>query len=214
MPRTPVPPNDQFPYHVTARCVNREPFPIPLPEAWALMEDFLFLIIKGFEVRLHSFVLMPNHFHLIISTPRGNISESMNYFMRETSKEMCRLSGRINQTYGSRHYKSLIPSHHYFMNAYKYVYRNPVRASLCRRVEEYPFSTLSGLLGQRRIVIPIEEDTLLFERNDTAATIDWLNQTPQDGHEEDMRIALKKAKMKFNASRQKGRPSRLETDLL
>ena len=49
---------------------------------------------------------------------------------------MNRLAGRINQVYGSRFHRSLILDYQYYQSAYKYVYRNPVKAQICLKPEE------------------------------------------------------------------------------
>ncbi len=214
MPRKRVPPNPDFPYHVTARCINREWFRIELPEVWSLMTDYLYLTSHLFSLEIQSFVLMSNHFHLVVRTPQANLSTAMNYFMRETSREITRKSGRINQTYGSRFHRSLITSHHYYMNVYKYVYRNPVRAGLCARVEDYPFSTLHGLLGQRKMLIPMVEDTLLFNPSLDERHMKWLNTKSLSSHEEEIRKGLKRAVFSLVAGKNSGRPSELETRLI
>ena len=36
-----------------------------------------------------------------------------------------------------------------YREVYRYIYRNPVEASLCHRAEHYPFSTLGELIGYR-----------------------------------------------------------------
>lgn len=161
------------------------------------MSEYLYLIVLLHEVQIHSFVLMPNHFHLIVLAPKNNLAEAMNYFMRETSKEISRRSGRINQVYGGRNYKSVISSHHYFLNAYKYVYRNPVRAGLVDRVEAYPYSTLNGLTGFSQLLIPLNEDTVLFNENFSFETLEWLNQCPNADREDEVRRALKKTSFKL-----------------
>jgi hypothetical protein len=98
------------------------------------------------------------------------------------------------------------------MNAYKYIYRNPVRAGLCERVEDYPFSTISGLVGNSRLLFPVVEDTLLFNPTFQWSTLDWLNTAPKDGHEEQIRKALKRSVFTFSPVGE--RPSELETLLL
>ncbi len=173
------------------------------------MEDYLFLCNKLYGLDIHAFVLMPNHFHLIASAAAGNISESLNHFMRETSKEISKLSGRINQTYGSRNHKSLITNHHHFTNVYKYVYRNPVRAKLVSTVEEWPYSTVTGLLGLRKLSIPVVEDTLMFPEQFDESNLTWLNTTPETAHEDEIRKALRKAK--FCLPKFKRQDSVLET---
>lgn len=177
------------------------------------MEDYLFLTHRLYGMKIHSFVLMPNHFHLLASFPEANIGACMNYFMRETSREITRLSGRINQTYGNRHHKSMIDSYHYFMNVYKYVYRNPVRARLSKLVQTYPYSTLAGLCGLQKLVIPLEPDTLIFNPAFQEATLTWLNTKPKPEHEEEIRKGLKHPTFTLKTPQTK-KESELKTHLI
>ena len=212
MPRPKAILQSEFPYHISARCVNKEWFALPMQKVWEIMERHLYFLCIGFNVRIHLFVLMNNHFHLILSTPSANISQSMAYFMKATSDEITYQTGRINQTYGARHYKTIIKSHHYFLNAYKYVYRNPVDAGLAKRVELYPYSTLSGLLGYQPLLIPLEEDSTLF--SDELGTIKWLNESPCEQDRHSVREALKKQYFTLSNDRVTRRRNNLEIDLL
>jgi putative transposase len=204
--------SSEFPYHVTARCINREWFGIPMDDVWSLMEDHLFITQKIYSLSVQMFVLMPNHFHLVLSTPEANISRAMQFFMGKTSKEISRLSGRINQTYGTRHHKTLITRNHYLLNVFKYVYRNPVKAGLSDSVEEYPHSTLHGLLGKTKLVIPLIEDTILFPEVD--GILRWLNTTPSDAHLDEIRRALRKPIFALSQNHNQKKPSELEHLLL
>lgn len=212
MPRPKTILQSEYPYHVSARCVNKEWFTLPLQKVWEIMERHLYFLSIGFNARIHSFVLMNNHFHLILSTPSANLSQSMAYFMKATSDEITYQTGRINQTYGARHYKTIIESYHYFLNAYKYVYRNPVDAGLVKRVELYPYSTLRGLLGYQQLFIPLAEDTTLF--SDELGTINWLNEEPCAQDLFSVKEALKRQYFKLSNDRVTRRRNNLEIDLL
>jgi REP element-mobilizing transposase RayT len=212
MPRPKAILQSEFPYHVTARCVNREWFSIPMSQVWDLMQEHLYFTVRGYQCKIHSFVLMNNHFHLLLSTPKANLSSAMAYFMKATSDELTRRSKRINQTYGSRHYRGVIRSYHYFLLAYKYVYRNPVEARLCKNVEDYPYSTLSGLLGKWSLLIPTEEDRTLF--SDVTGTLVWLNKKPKVESRDAVCAALKRREFKLPRDRKTRRPCTLENDLL
>lgn len=214
MPRKLIPINPTDPYHISARCLNREWFSLPLPTVWSVMEDYLFLTSGHFGLRLHSFVLMSNHFHLLVTAPNGNLSAALLYFMRESSKEISRLSGRINQTYGIRNHKTRIGCYHYFMNSYKYVYQNPIRAGICKRAEDYPFSTLNGLCGLRKFSIPLVEDTILFSPEFDESALKWINAPPEPALQEEMRLALRRSDLIFKASRKTGKESKLKEFLL
>ncbi len=212
MPRQKYIPSDVIPYHVSARSHNQEWFSLPIEQVWDLMSSYLWLCHHSFGIRIHSFVLMNNHFHAIISTPNGNLAECMNYFMREVSKVIGQSSNRINQIFGGPHHRSLLSSFHYYMCAYKYVYRNPVEAGLSSTVEIYPFSTLHGKLGNSRLLIPVIDDSLLFE--DVEQNLRWLNKSyPLQSQKHQIQKALRKKEFSFSQTK-KGKPSPLNTILL
>ncbi len=182
--------NGALPVHITARCINREWFKIPLEEVWTIMENYLFFVSRAFDFKVVSFLLMPNHFHLLARSTE--LSRAMEYFMRETSRCIGREAARINQTYGRPYHPTEFISNIHAINTYKYVYRNPVEAKLCERVEQYPYSTLYGLLGFRKLIIPVEQDLQLFAGDSLEEALDWLNNSPSEDHKELMRVALKK----------------------
>lgn len=193
MPRKIIPISTEHYYSISARCINKEWFQIPLEDVWKIMEDYLYFLSIGFNFKIKSFVLMNNHFHLIVKTPDGNLSEGMRYFMRETSRHIAKGSGRINQIYGARFYRSLISTNHYYTHAYKYVYRNPVEAALVESVLDYKFSTLGRLLGKGPLNIPIEYDEILFDSKNIQETLNWLNTTPTRENYKIIKTALRKS---------------------
>lgn len=197
MPRKPFELNPSSFYHVTARTHNRQPFCVSLEDVWEIMQDYLYFVVKAFGLEISAFELMPNHFHLIVRAPNSNLSDAMRYFLCETSKRLGFRMGHINQLWGGRYYRCEIDSYQYYLHAYKYVYRNAIRASLAKCVEEYPYSTLYGKLGLSQIVIPVIEDTILFD--DVEGTLRWLNQeTPKDS-ENIIRQSLKGSKFILDA---------------
>jgi putative transposase len=212
MPRPIVPQQSLFPYHVTARCINKEWFSLPMDQVWEIMGHQLYFVHHAFEAKIYSFTLMSNHWHLMLRTPRANLSEIMQHFMRETSRALTRAGNRINQTYGGRHYRTIINKDHYFNHAYKYGYRNPVEAGIVSRVEEYKYSTLYGLLGQSHLIIPVEEDLTLF--NNIDGTVNWLNKKPEPKNWEAVKQALRRPTFKLAADKSTKKENLLEFDML
>lgn len=174
------------------------------------MSDYLYFLRSAFDVRIHAFVLMSNHFHLLAAFPRSNLSDAMEYFMRETSRGIARESDRLNHVYGSRVFRSRLSSDYAFQNVYKYVYQNPVQAGLCKKVEDYPYSTLHGLLGRARALVPVEEDRLLFDEG-VGRTLSWLNESLTDEHHQALRKGLQKPDFKLPRDPRTGRHHVLET---
>jgi putative transposase len=199
----------EIPYHLCARTNERVNFGPPLEIVWTCMENYLHFLHFVYDVKIHSFVLMPNHFHMIATFPLANFGPAMNYFMRETSREISRAAGRENHLYGTRVYRSALSSFRYFTHAYKYVYRNPVEAGLAMRVEYYSFSTLQSLLGLKHGMTPLEEDTLLFD--DVEFQLNWLNRRPDVENRKAVKNGLRKPKFELALNRKNRRPNELET---
>ncbi|MEN0058171.1 MAG: transposase [Bdellovibrio sp.] len=183
----------ELPYHITARCINRDWFSVDTKEAWKIMTLHLHFMYLAYDVQIHAFTLMSNHFHLIAHAPKGNLSEAMRFFMSESSRDLRYLSHRINNTYGARFHRSLLNSPLYYLHAYKYLYRNPVEAGACQKVEDYPFSSLQGLLGKQKMEVPIFTDPHWSTAEGINGTLLWLNSAPQKEDWELVRRGLKKS---------------------
>lgn len=183
-------------YHVTVRSHNKDWFELPKAEMWTIFSDYLTLTKYIYDIEILSFVLMDNHFHLLVRTPLANLDKAMNYLLRETSRVIGFETGKINQKFGGPYHWSLIKNYRYFLHAYKYVYRNPVDAGLVKSVEDYPFSTLYGLVGKGKLIIPVCCDEPLFEN--TEEHLAWLNQGyPSIDDRKAIRCALRKHEFSF-----------------
>jgi putative transposase len=170
-----------FPYHVTLRSINRIHFEIEPQLLWSFACDLLLFCTYAFKIEIHSFVLMSNHYHMIIRTPESNLDKFMNYFNRELSREISSKSGRINQNFGSRYHASVIGNLAYYGHAYKYVYRNPVQSQMCERVQDYTLSSLSFITGLQSYKFPIF-DTYFEHLSDYDLNLAWLNQNYSPEH--------------------------------
>ena len=211
MPRKRFDVNSTCSLHITNRCHNGEAFRIPLPEAWDILCNMLRFTSYSFGLQVHSFVLMPNHYHLMAHAPEANISKSMCYFNRESSRLINRDSGTINQVWGDRYHKCAIDSYHYYMNAYKYLYQNPLRAGLVERVEDYKYSTLHQALGYDRMCVALDDELLYGAGNHLGQHLEWLNRLPKEEDLVSIRKALRRSK--FKLPKMDSRPNRLEHQL-
>ncbi|MBL7664792.1 MAG: transposase [Bacteriovoracaceae bacterium] len=134
--------SDEFPYHVTCRSNNREWFEIPTQKMWELSLKCLAHANQKHPITLISFVLMSNHYHMLLRTPEANIDRFMYEFNKNLSLVVRNYAYRENRVFGGRYKWCLIRSHKYLFNCYKYVYQNPKRAKIVKHCEDYPYSTL------------------------------------------------------------------------
>ena len=99
------------------------------------------------NIRISAYCLLPNHYHLLIQTPDANISRSMRhlngvYTQRYNSKHSC-----DGQLFRGRYKSILISEDSYLLQVVRYIHRNPLKAGLVKKLEDYPWSSHNGYLS-------------------------------------------------------------------
>jgi len=90
-PRIDVP---ELTYHGILRC-NNEEWLLCEPDAKQVVLDILGEAVARHALRLHAYVIMDNHVHLVLSrSPACTLAVAMHWFMTQTAKELLRLTGR------------------------------------------------------------------------------------------------------------------------
>lgn len=187
----------QSPYHITGRSNNKDFFYIELEVLWEIFMQTMESAKNLFNCDFHAFVLMSNHYHLLISTPLNNVDKVMEHIQREVAKKANKKSARINHFFGGPYKWSLIYEEAYYWNAVKYIFRNPVRAGLCNDVLDYQYSSLN------RNHKKLQWNMIDFFNDKTkpiALDYDWLNEPFLNETEEDLRLALRRKEFKIPRS--------------
>ncbi|MEZ4814118.1 MAG: transposase [Bdellovibrionota bacterium] len=149
--------SQNYPYHTYNRTIDKTFFNCDLKHLWNECMNLCCILSWAYGARIHAFVLMSNHFHMLISTPDENIDDCMRYFQGELSRWVASQIKSQRNCFGARYKWTIIKDALHYRDAYKYVYQNPIRAKLCLEAEKYPFSTLSGRLGNQKLSCPIYE---------------------------------------------------------
>jgi len=186
MPRKKLIKNGLYCYHVTSRSNNKEYFYIPSSEVWHFSINLLKKGIVKFDVKVHAFVLMSNHYHLLIRTPHSNIDKFMHFFNKSLGQSISRAANRINRIFGAPYSWSLIEKRNYYFNVYRYIYQNPIRAKIVGNAESYPFSTIF----KKKKNLIINENYIDFSIEDE---LNWLNQNISKQEDNLIKIGLKKS---------------------
>jgi putative transposase len=174
MPRRKLIYTDAFPYHINARANNKEWFYLPKDQVWRVFVKELNNLSENLYFKVHAFVLMDNHYHLLASThSRFNLGVVMQKLQKNVSLKINREAGRINHLFGGPYRGSLVMTPDYYKTVLKYVYRNPVKAELCSKVEDYEFSTLNS--GDIRVQRPQKNQIDCFVNYDQSCFYNWLN---------------------------------------
>jgi REP element-mobilizing transposase RayT len=94
------------------------------------------------KYRLFSWVIMPNHVHVLLSPlenmPLASVMHSMKSF---TANQANRLLGRRGRFWSVEYFDRYIRNHEHFENTVTYIENNPVKAGLCRVPSEWRFGS-------------------------------------------------------------------------
>lgn len=144
-----------LPYHIIARSNDLDWYGVSAEQAWKIFNDQLWLTHLRYGIEIYAFVLMKRHFHLLMSTPEGNASEALQYFLRETAFQLNKKVGTQKQIFGKKYSWGILGSADHYINALKYIYLTPVREGLTLTAQSYIYSTLFFLCGGNRSQIPL-----------------------------------------------------------
>jgi putative transposase len=107
-------------------------------------ELFLELISEmsaRFEIDIFAYVLMGNHYHLLIKTHRANLSKSMQWFGANYTRKYNIRHKRSGHLFQGRFKNFLIESPEYLLRLSCYIHRNPLRAKMVKRLADYRWSS-------------------------------------------------------------------------
>jgi putative transposase len=153
LPRLSVP---GYPHHVIQRGNNRQAI-------FATSADYQFLLdlleqnARKLGVSIHAYVLMGNHFHLLV-TPLEE--DALPRMMQAVGRRYVRYfndsQGRSGTLWEGRYKSTLIQTERYLLSCMAYIDLNPVRAGLVAHAREYLWSSHGHYIGQRqdRLITP------------------------------------------------------------
>jgi REP-associated tyrosine transposase len=145
-------------YHVTCRGNERRDIFLG-DEDRTIFLRFLAQSLNIYSVKLYAYVLMNNHFHLLVETPLGNLAECMRHFNITYTGFFNRQHRRVGHLYQGR-YKSILAEKEAYLSVLsRYIHLNPIRlknldkAPATERLEKlfnYPWSSLPGYFDKRK----------------------------------------------------------------
>lgn len=103
--------------------------------------------IELWDVRISAYCLMSNHYHLLIQTPKGNLSRAMRHINGVYTQRFNRVHGLDGQLFRGRFKSIIVDGESYLLQLVRYIHRNPLRAGLSDHLHEYPWSSHKGYLS-------------------------------------------------------------------
>jgi REP element-mobilizing transposase RayT len=117
----------------------------------------------------HAFVLMPTHFHLVVSVEDDVLQPGMRDAFGPYAQEFNRRWARSGHLRGDRYGLRRIDDDFDLHNVTRYVSRNPVRAELCVRPQDWRWSSYPGSAGYARKFSFVDDRMILGSLHDDRA---------------------------------------------
>jgi putative transposase len=142
----------QFPgalYHITARgnakgniFLNKDDF-----------DDFLTILCKAtkrYHLILHCYCLLHNHYHLLLETPEGNLSQGIRQLNGTYTQYFNKKYQRVGHLLQGRFKSILVEKENYLLELSRYISLNPIRANLVEDPKDWPWSSYRQTIGVAR----------------------------------------------------------------
>lgn len=178
-------------YHVLNRANERAEI-FERPGDYAAFEDVLREAKERFETECFAYCIMPNHWHLIVRPKRDGDLPAFMHWLTVTHSQRWR---KYRETEGHGHlyqgtYRSFpVQDDRYFLAVCRYVERNPLRAKLVGRAEEWQWSSAwRRLRGDGRSSSFLDP----WPFRPSTDYVQWLNEPQQSDEVDAIRCSVKR----------------------
>ena len=90
---------------------------------------------------------MTNHYHILVQTPDANISRSMRHINGVYTQRFNKRHRCDGQLFRGRYKSILVSGDSYLLQLVRYIHRNPVKACIASKPDDYPWSSHKGYLS-------------------------------------------------------------------
>lgn len=104
-------------------------------------------VVDRYGLLCHSYCLMDNHYHLLLETPRANLSLAMRQLNGLYARRFNRRHGRCGHVFQARFRAILVQKDSHLLRVARYIVLNPVRAGICEHPAEWRWSSYGAFAG-------------------------------------------------------------------
>ena len=127
-------------YHVISRGNNKEfIFKESIDKGYFIKQ--IKETVEGMGYQVFGFVLMDNHYHIIIQILDKKLQSIMHQINNKYSKYFNSKYKRVGHVFQGRYKAILVQDERYLIGLLRYVHQNPVEAHICKTVDEYKWSS-------------------------------------------------------------------------
>jgi putative transposase len=134
-------------YHVTSRGNARQKIYRDSPDREQFLST-LAHVVHRYDWLCHAYCLLDNHYHLLIETPKANLSLGMRQLNGIYTQSFNRSRRRVGHLFQGRFKAILVQKETHLLELCRYVVLNPVRARMTRHAGQWKWSSYRATGGQ------------------------------------------------------------------
>jgi putative transposase len=127
-------------YHVLSRGNGRQDIFLDDDDRNAFME-ILHILADRFDIEVYAYVLMSNHYHLLLKTRQANLSNGMQWLGTVYTRGFHIRHHAGGHLFQGRFKSFLVENTAYLLQLSLYIHRNPMRAKIIDRLADYTWSS-------------------------------------------------------------------------
>jgi len=155
-------------HFVTFCCYHRRPL-FTTDASRRIFESALERVRRSFGLHVYRYVVMPEHVHLLLSEPQQDtLADALKSLKQGVSR---RLIGDAEHFWQKRYYDFNIRNYPQFVEKLRYIHRNPVKAGLCERPEDWQWSSFRHYATGCEGRVEIESEWTARKRERAAGTL-------------------------------------------
>jgi putative transposase len=136
-------------YHITARGNERKTVFKSKRDRERFLE-YLETATERYHAVIHAYCLMDNHYHLLLDTPAGNLSQIMHHVNGAYTTYFNVKRARSGHLFQGRYKAILVEKDEYAKELSRYIHLNPVRAKMVEQPEQYEWTSYRFYIGKEK----------------------------------------------------------------
>lgn len=155
-------------YHIINRGLERRDI-FESPKDYEYFLSLLDQMYLKYNLIVHSYCLMPNHYHLYAETPNAQLAQIMRQLDGIYTQTFNKRHNRIGPLMQGRYKAVLVDKENYSLELSRYIHLNPVRAKMVDKPENYQWSSYANFIQKAEAPNFLNTEWLLSQFDKTAS---------------------------------------------
>lgn len=188
----------EYPYHISTRTNNRS-FRFNKKKIIKIFAQVFDNAVKKYNVKIFHFVLMANHYHIILKIEEENLDRFFQYVNSRIAMKFNKITQRSGHLWGDRYKSTIVSTDEHYLRCIRYIYMNPVRAGIVKSPYNWENSTIHFHAFGKKVDVRVKEDEIFvilhgdINHNRNRYFDDFMNLfADENNHEIEYRYLLRK----------------------